>query len=185
VRIVPTELPEVLVVEPDVHRDPRGFFVETYRRDAYEAAGIVDLFVQDNHTRSVAGTIRGLHLQVGHAQAKLVRVVAGDIYDVAVDVRHGSPTFGRWAAVRLSAANFRQCYIPVGFAHGFCVLSEVAEVEYKCSETYHPHEEIGIAWNDPVLAITWPVNEPILSDRDRRNPTLAQLGGELRRIRGR
>jgi dTDP-4-dehydrorhamnose 3,5-epimerase len=173
VRCVPSSLPDVLVVEPDVHRDARGFFVETYRADTYRAAGMPAAFVQDNHTRSIAGTLRGLHLQVRRAQAKLVRAVVGEVFDVAVDVRRGSPSFGRWMSVVLSAQNFRQCYIPAGFAHGFCVLSREAEVEYKCSDYYDPADEFGIAWNDPALAIPWPVAEPLLSDRDRRNPALA------------
>jgi dTDP-4-dehydrorhamnose 3,5-epimerase len=169
----------VLIVEPDVHRDARGFFVETYRADTYRANGISTSFVQDNHTRSVARTIRGLHMQRTHPQAKLVRVVAGAIYDVAVDLRRGSPTFGRWVGVSLSADNFRQCYIPAGFAHGFCVLTTSAEVEYKCSEVYDPADEFGIAWNDPALAIAWPVTDPILSDRDKRNPTSTEITDQL------
>ncbi len=129
--------------------------------------------MQDNHSRSAAGTIRGLHLQIGRPQAKLVRVISGAIYDVAVDVRRGSPTFGRWVAATLSAENSRQCYIPGGFAHGFCVISPVAEVEYKCTDFYEPAAEIGIAWNDPALAIPWPVDKPLLSGRDQGHPTLA------------
>jgi dTDP-4-dehydrorhamnose 3,5-epimerase len=174
VRVTRTELPEVIVIEPDVFQDNRGFFLETYHADKYRAAGIEGTFVQDNHSRSAAGTIRGLHLQVGRGQAKLVRVVAGEIYDVAVDVRRGSPTFGRWAGVTLSASDFRQYFIPCGFAHGFAVLSAHAEVEYKCTEVYDPEAEIGIAWNDPQLAIPWPVDRPLLSERDLRHPTLVQ-----------
>jgi len=178
VRAVPTELPGVLLVEPDVHADSRGFFLETFHRDKYGAFGIGP-FVQDNHSRSAGGTLRGLHLQLNRPQGKLVRVVEGEIYDVAVDVRRGSPTFGRWAATRLSADNFRQCYIPPGFAHGFCVVTAVAQVEYKCTDLYDPASEIGIAWNDPALGISWPVSEPILSDRDRRNPTLDEVEDKL------
>jgi dTDP-4-dehydrorhamnose 3,5-epimerase len=173
VRVIPAEVPEVLIIEPDVHSDKRGFFVETYHAQRYREHGIGGTFVQDNHSRSVAGTLRGLHLQSGRPQAKLVRVVAGTIYDVAVDVRRGSPTFGRWVSVTLSADNFRQCYVPAGFAHGFCVLSPVAEVEYKCTDFYEPAADIGIVWNDPAIGITWPVDTPLLSDRDRRHPTLA------------
>jgi dTDP-4-dehydrorhamnose 3,5-epimerase len=172
-RVTPTEIAEVLVIDPEVHRDPRGFFLETYRADRYRAAGIGAAFVQDNHSRSVGHTVRGLHLQVGRPQAKLVRVVGGAIYDVAVDVRRGSPTFGRWVGVELSADNFRQCFIPEGFAHGFAVLSDKAEIEYKCSEVYDPATEVGIAWNDPQIAIRWPVEHPLLSERDLRNPPLA------------
>jgi dTDP-4-dehydrorhamnose 3,5-epimerase len=174
-RFVPTELPEVVVIEPDVHRDPRGFFLETYQADKYRAGGIAGPFVQDNHSRSTVGTIRGLHLQLRRPQGKLVRVIAGEIVDVAVDVRRGSPTFGRWIAVTLSAENFRQCYIPPGFAHGFCVVSAAAEVEYKCTALYDRSSEIGVAWNDPELSIAWPVTQPQLSDRDAGLPPLAQL----------
>jgi dTDP-4-dehydrorhamnose 3,5-epimerase len=179
VRAVATDLPEVLIVEPDVHRDARGFFVETYRADRYREIGIADRFVQDNYTRSVGGTIRGLHMQLGRPQAKLIRVVAGEIYDVAVDVRPSSPNFGRWTSVVLSASNFRQCYIPIGFAHGFCVLSESADVEYKCSDIYAPAEEVGVRWDDPAIGIAWPVASPILSARDRANATLAELRERL------
>jgi dTDP-4-dehydrorhamnose 3,5-epimerase len=178
VRAVPTELPGVLLVEPDVHGDGRGFFLETYHSEKYGAFGIGP-FVQDNHSRSMGGTLRGLHLQLSRPQGKLVRVIEGEIFDVAVDVRRGSPTFGRWAALSLSADNFRQCYIPPGFAHGFCVVTPVAQVEYKCTDLYHPASEIGIAWNDPSLAIRWPVREPMLSERDRHNPTLDQLTERL------
>ena len=171
-RVTAADLPEVLVIEPDVYGDHRGFFLETYHAARYRAHGIEGPFVQDNHSRSMAGALRGLHLQVGRPQAKLVRVIAGAIYDVGVDVRRGSPTFGRWAAVTLSADNFKQCYIPGGFAHGFCVLSDVAEVEYKCTDLYEPATEIGIAWNDPALAIPWPIASPLLSERDRHHPTL-------------
>jgi len=184
VRCIPSSLPEVLIVEPDVHRDGRGFFVETYHAEKYRAGGIATVFVQDNHTRSLARTIRGLHLQGRRPQAKLVRVIAGEIFDVAVDLRRGSPTFGRWVGVVLSAENFRQCYIPAGFAHGFCVLTGTAEVEYKCSELYDPADEFGIAWNDPALAIEWPVTDPLLSDRDKRNPRLAEVADKLASYRG-
>jgi dTDP-4-dehydrorhamnose 3,5-epimerase len=175
VRFVQTDLPGVLVIEPDVHQDRRGFFLETYHAAKYRDGGIEAPFVQDNHSRSIRGTLRGLHLQSGRPQGKLIRVVEGEIYDVAVDVRRRSPTFGRWVAVTLSAENFKQCYVPPGFAHGFCVLSQDAQVEYKCTDLYEPASEIGIAWNDPTLSIRWPIAQPLLSDRDRRNPTLAEL----------
>jgi len=175
VRIIPTDLSEVLIVEPDVIRDDRGFFLETYHADRYREHGIDGPFVQDNHSRSVARTLRGLHLQLRRPQGKLIRVIEGEVYDVAVDVRRGSPTFGNWVAVTLSAENFKQCYVPPGFAHGFCVLSPVAQVEYKCTDIYDPGGEIGIAWNDPQLAITWPIADPILSARDRRHPVLADV----------
>lgn len=178
-RFVPTELPGVLVIEPEVHQDARGFFLETYHVEKYRAGGIEGPFVQDNHSRSVRGTLRGLHLQVRRPQGKLIRVIEGEIYDVAVDVRRNSPTFGSWVGVTLSASNFKQCYVPRGFAHGFCVVSEDAQVEYKCTDLYDPDGEIGIAWNDPTLGIIWPVAEPILSDRDRRHPLLMEVLPEL------
>ncbi len=165
-----------LVIEPKVLYDERGFFFESYHAERYRAAGIDVSFVQDNHSRSVRGTLRGLHWQTGaHPQAKLVRVVAGAVFDVAVDIRPGSPTFGRWIGTELSAENFRQMFVPVGFAHGFCVLSDVAEVEYKCSDVYDPASERGLLWNDPAVGIAWPVETPILSARDRGHPTLAAL----------
>jgi dTDP-4-dehydrorhamnose 3,5-epimerase len=178
-KAVATELPGVVVIELDVYRDARGFFVETYHAGKYPAFGIDAPFVQDNHSRSVRGTLRGLHVQVTRPQAKLVRVVAGEIFDVAVDVRRGSPTFGRWAGLTLSAETFRQLYIPGGFAHGFCVVSEVADVEYKCTDVYDPDAEIGIAWNDPSLGIPWPVEQPRLSDRDRAHRTIADQTDRL------
>jgi len=179
VRVVPTEIPDVVVVEPDVHLDGRGFFLETYHADKYLAHGIAGPFVQDNHSRSGVGTLRGLHLQLIRPQAKLVRAIEGEIYDVAVDVRRGSPTFGRFVAVTLTAENFKQCYVPPGFAHGFCVVSPTAQVEYKCTDLYDPASEIGIAWNDPAIAIAWPVREPLLSARDAHHPTLAELADRL------
>jgi dTDP-4-dehydrorhamnose 3,5-epimerase len=179
VRVVPTEIPDVIVVEPDVYVDGRGFFLETYHADKYRAHGIDGPFVQDNHSRSGVGTLRGLHLQLKRPQGKLVRVIEGEIYDVAIDVRRGSPTFGRFVAVTLTAENFRQCYVPPGFAHGFCVVSQTAQVEYKCTDLYDPASEIGIAWDDPALAIPWPVKKPALSPRDAHHPTLAELEDQL------
>jgi dTDP-4-dehydrorhamnose 3,5-epimerase len=179
--MVPTDLPDVLLIDPDIHRDSRGFFLETYRADKYRAIGIDATFVQDNHSQSLYGTIRGLHLQVTRPQSKLIRVVEGEIYDVAVDVRRGSPTFGRWVGTVLSADSLRQCYIPEGFAHGFSVLSRVAQIEYKCSDFYDPAAELGIAWNDPAIGIAWGVANPILSDRDRLHPPLAALTERLPR----
>ena len=176
-KVVPTStLPEVLVIEPTVYSDPRGFFVESYHAPRYREAGIDVTFVQDNQSRSVRGTLRGLHWQVApHPQAKLVRVVDGEILDVAVDVREGSPTFGRWAAVTLSSENFRQLFVPVGFAHGFLVLSERADIEYKCSDVYDPASERGLMWNDPALGIAWPQRTALLSPRDAALPPLAAL----------
>ena len=174
-RLVPTSLLDVVVIEPDVHRDGRGFFLETYHAERYREFGIAGPFVQDNHSRSVSGTLRGLHLQVGHPQGKLIRVIEGEIFDVAVDVRRGSPTFGRWVGVNLDAESFKQVYVPPGFAHGFCVVSPGAQVEYKCTDIYDPSSEVGIAWNDPDLGIAWPLADPILSVRDRQHPRLAAV----------
>jgi dTDP-4-dehydrorhamnose 3,5-epimerase len=180
-RLLPCSLPEVLIIEPDVYRDARGFLVESFHARRYEALGIRGTFVQDNHSASVAPTLRGLHLQLQEPQAKLVRVVSGEVYDVAVDVRRGSPTFGQWVGVRLSAENFLQCFVPAGFAHGFCVLTERAQVEYKCTSFYNPAGEIGIAWNDPELKIDWPLGQPLLSARDAALPHLRQVMDRLPR----
>jgi dTDP-4-dehydrorhamnose 3,5-epimerase len=176
-RVSPTPtLPDVLVIEPAVHRDDRGFFIESYHAPRYREAGIEATFVQDNQSRSAKGTLRGLHWQTApHPQAKLVRVVDGEILDVAVDIREDSPTFGRWAAVTLSSENFRQLYLPVGFAHGFLVMSERADIEYKCSDIYDQAAERGLMWDDPALGIVWPVTDPILSPRDRAHPPFATL----------
>jgi dTDP-4-dehydrorhamnose 3,5-epimerase len=173
-RVIETRLPGVLIVEPDVFEDARGFFFESYSYQRYAEHGIADTFVQDNHSLSVRGTLRGLHYQAAPGQAKLVRVARGTVFDVTVDVRWGSPTFGRWIGVELSAENRRQVYVPVGFAHGFCVTSEVAEFLYKCSSYYARPLERGIVWDDPDLAIAWPVADPVLSERDRRHPRLAE-----------
>jgi dTDP-4-dehydrorhamnose 3,5-epimerase len=174
-RFLPTQLPEVIVIEPDVHRDSRGFFLETYHQQKYTDGGVCATFVQDNHSRSVRATLRGLHAQLHHPQGKLVRVLHGEIFDVAVDVRRGSPTFARWMAVTLSADNFRQCYIPPGFVHGFCVLSDAAEIEYKCTDFYDPGGEVTVLWNDPDIGIPWPVREPILSAKDQKGRRLAEV----------
>lgn len=167
-KTIPTELPGVLIIEPRVFSDARGFFFESYHAERFAQAGLPDDFVQDNHSCSVRDTIRGLHYQLRRPQAKLVRVIRGAAFDVAVDVRRGSPTFGRWVGVELSGENRRQMFIPIGFAHGFCVTSEVAEVEYKCTDFYVPDDQRGVQWNDPTIGITWPAREPILSERDRR-----------------
>jgi len=178
-RVTETRLPGVLLIEPDVHRDGRGFFVETYHIDRYRECGIAAPFVQDNHSRSIQGTLRGLHLQLQRPQGKLLRVIEGEVFDVAVDVRRGSPAFGRWVSVNLSADNFRQVYVPPGFAHGFYVISPIAQVEYKCTDVYDPASEIGIAWNDPAIGIEWPARDPLLSPRDRAHPTLAAVTDRL------
>lgn len=165
-KIVPTEIPEVVVVEPRVFEDPRGFFMETYHRRQFAELGITAEFVQDNHSRSARGVLRGLHYQIEHPQGKLCRVVRGEIYDVAVDLRRSAATFGHWVGVSLSEQNRRQLYVPAGFAHGFVVLSEVAELLYKCTEFYWPQHERTICWDDPELGIDWPVREPLLSPKD-------------------
>lgn len=183
-RFLTTELPGVILVEPDVHGDSRGFFLETYHERKYREGGITPRFVQDNHSRSVARTLRGLHAQLRQPQGKLVRALEGEIFDVAVDIRRGSPSFGRWLGVRLSADNFRQLYIPPGFAHGFCVLTAAAQVEYKCTALYDREDEIGVAWNDPDLAIAWPVPDPILSPKDAAAPRLAEILDRLPSYRG-
>lgn len=180
-RVIPADIPDVLLIEPDVFTDTRGFFLETFNAERYAAHGMPGPFVQDNHSRSVQGTVRGLHLQLTHPQAKLIRVVVGEIFDVAVDVRAGSPTFGNWVGVRLSAESFRQYYIPPGFAHGFSVLSPIAEIEYKCTDIYDPAGQLGLLWNDPALAIPWGVESPVLSDRDRANPTIREALDRLPR----
>jgi dTDP-4-dehydrorhamnose 3,5-epimerase len=178
-RFVRTEIPGVLVIEPVVHRDPRGFFLETWHLEKYRAGGVDAAFVQDNHSRSARDTLRGLHAQHPRAQGKLVRVIAGEIWDVAVDVRRGSPTFARHIAVVLSADNHRQIWVPPGFLHGFVVTSDAAQVEYKCTEIYRPEDEFCVAWNDPELAIPWPVASPVLSPRDAAAPPLARVRERL------
>jgi dTDP-4-dehydrorhamnose 3,5-epimerase len=171
-KVIPAELPEVLIIEPRMHGDSRGFFFESFQAGRYAEAGVPGPFVQDNLSRSVRGTLRGLHFQEPRAQGKLVQVLRGSVFDVAVDVRRGSPTFGRWVAVELSEATPRQLWIPPGFAHGFCVLSESADFFYKCTELYAPEAERSIAWNDPAIGIRWPVSEPLLSAKDRVAPRL-------------
>jgi dTDP-4-dehydrorhamnose 3,5-epimerase len=176
-RFAPTAIAEVIVVEPDVFRDARGFFLETYHERKYRDGGIEPRFVQDNHSRSLLGTLRGLHAQRTRPQGKLVRVLSGEIFDVAVDIRPRSPTFRRWVGERLSADDHRQLYVPPGFAHGFCVLSDAAEVAYKCTDFYDAADEITILWSDPEIGIVWPVREPLLSERDRNAPPLRQALG--------
>ena len=178
-QFIASDIDGLVVIEPDVHRDARGFFLETYHAEKYRNGGIDAVFVQDNQSRSVKNTLRGLHGQLRHPQGKLIRVIEGEIYDVAVDLRQNSPTFGRHAAATLSAENFRQFFIPPGFAHGFCVLSDVAQIEYKCTDFYRPDDEFAIAWNDPGIGIPWPVSEPLLSGRDRNAPPMAEIVGRL------
>ncbi len=171
---IDTSLPGVALLKPTVHEDKRGFFMETYNRRALSEVGIHCDFVQDNHSKSIRGVLRGLHYQLGHPQAKLVRVTRGTVFDVAVDIRRGSPHFGSWTAAELSDSNKLIMFTPAGFAHGFLVLSEIAEFQYKCSDFYSPDQERGIAWNDPGIGIQWPLDvlEPVLSTRDRNWPTL-------------
>jgi len=174
-KFIETELPGVIIVEPDIYRDERGFFFETYHAKKYRNGGIPGTFVQDNHSRSTYRTLRGLHAQTTHPQGKLVRVIEGEIFDVAVDIRRGSATFGRWRGATLSAENGWQYYIPPGFAHGFCVTSEFAQVEYKCTDFYDPTGEINLSWCDPDIAITWPIESPILSAKDATARTLREI----------
>ena len=170
-----TAIPEVLLITPRVFGDPRGFFLETFHQAKYRAAGINRAFVQDNYSHSCRDTLRGLHFQLRHPQAKLVSVIWGRIFDVAVDIRSGSPTFGRWVGQELSDDNRCQLYIPEGFAHGFVVLSATALVAYKCTDFYRASCQAGLAWNDPQLAIRWPVANPILSPQDEAQPRLADI----------
>ncbi|MGC4063117.1 MAG: dTDP-4-dehydrorhamnose 3,5-epimerase [Polyangiaceae bacterium] len=163
------------LIQPKVFRDERGFFLEPYSQAKYEAVGIRERFVQDNHSRSVARTLRGLHYQGQPGQAKLVRVAVGSIFDVAVDIRPESPTFGQWEAVELTAERHEQLYVPVGFAHGFCVTSDVAEVLYKVSSPYDPKEELTLSWNDPEIGVAWPVQDPVLSARDKAGESFADF----------
>jgi dTDP-4-dehydrorhamnose 3,5-epimerase len=175
VKFLQTDLPGVMVVEPDVHRDARGFFLETFHARKYREGGIPYDFVQDNHSRSVRGTLRGLHAQRTRPQGKLVRALRGEIFDVALDIRPGSKTFGGWTAAVLSEENFRQMFVPPGFAHGFCVLSDLAEIEYKCTDFYDRSDEIGVLWDS--AGIDWPVKEPLLSAKDAALPRLEDLRG--------
>ena len=174
-----TRLDGPILLAPDVFGDERGFFCETYRRSAFIELGILEEMVQDNHSRSRRGVVRGMHVSVGRGAAKVVRCGRGAIYYVLVDVRRGSPTFGQWEGFDLSDENMHLLYAPVGFAHGFCVVSAVAQVEYKCTDLYDPSGELGIAWDDPELAIPWPVDTPVLSPRDRSNPPMAAVFEQL------
>jgi dTDP-4-dehydrorhamnose 3,5-epimerase len=178
-RSLNTKLDGVVLLEPDVHRDGRGFMVETFRRDAWAKLGIEVEFVQHNHSRSARGTLRGLHFQTEPGQAKLVRCPRGRIFDVAVDLRRDSPTFGQWEGHVLDDEKHRQLFVPVGFGHGFAVLSDVADVAYLCSSTYDPATESGIAWDDPGVAVEWPVEDPLLSERDKTAPRLAEVADSL------
>jgi dTDP-4-dehydrorhamnose 3,5-epimerase len=181
VRFVETELKGVILVEPDVFQDARGLFLETYHENKYAEGGIPGPFVQDNYSFSVRGTLRGLHYQLNHAQGKLIAVLEGTVFDVAVDVRRGSPTFGKWFGIELSAKNRLQLYVPPGFAHGFCVISEAAGVTYKVTDFYSPQDERGIIWNDLALGICWPIAQPLLSSKDQAYKTIADMMDQLPR----
>ncbi len=171
-----TDISGVYVIEPTVFGDERGYFMETYQQQEFEAAGIHAVFVQDNQSKSRRGVLRGLHFQKTKPQAKLVRVIYGEVFDVAVDLRKGSETFGKWTGIVLSAENKKQFYVPRGFAHGFLVLSDEAEFVYKCDEFYYPQDECGLAWNDPDLKIDWPFDgKPVLSEKDNRNSSFSEL----------
>ena len=177
-KVLSTSLKGMLLIEPSVFEDKRGFFMETYQKETYKELGIDSNFVQDNLSYSVRGTLRGLHYQLPHAQAKLVQVIKGEIFDVTVDIRRDSPTFGKWTGVHLSDENRRQLYIPGGFAHGFCVLSETAIFTYKCSDFYTPDSERGILWSDPDIGVDWPVENPVLSGKDRNYHYLTDVPPE-------
>lgn len=170
---VETTLPDVWELQPKVFHDARGFFLEAYRQNRFAELGIFENFVQDNHSRSKKGTLRGLHYQLQHAQAKICRVIEGEALDVAVDIRLGSPTFGKWVSVVLSAEKQNQIYIPAGFAHGFVARTDSVQFLYKCSDYYDPGDEHGIIWNDPDLAISWGLANPLISEKDAKYPTLA------------
>jgi len=173
-----TSLPSVILIEPDVYVDGRGFFMETWNRARYEEAGLPGTFVQDNLSSSKQGVLRGLHYQHPQGQSKLVWVLEGEVFDVAVDIRLGSPTFGQWAGIRLSSENRKQLCIPEGFAHGFCVLSERALFAYKCTDFYNAETEHGILWNDPEIGIDWPIEAPVLSEKDADWPLLSKVEEE-------
>ena len=179
VKITPTRIPDVLLIEPDVFGDARGFFMESWHAQKFAAQGLDVSFVQDNHSRSGQGVLRGLHYQLEQPQGKLVSVVCGSVFDVAVDIRKGSPSFGQWVGAELSGDNQRQFYVPAGFAHGFCVLSESADFLYKCTDFYAPHDEHGILWNDPAIGIDWPGEDFRVSDKDAGNSVLRDMTDRL------
>jgi len=174
-KIVKTPIPDLLLIQPRVFADERGFFLETFRRRGFEDQGIGLEFVQDNHSRSRKGVLRGLHFQKNYPQGKLIYVISGAIFDVALDIRRESPSFGLWHGAVLSDENHHQLWIPPGFAHGFCVMSEKVDLVYKCTDYYHPEDEGGIIWNDPELKIEWPIANPIVSEKDSKNPTLRAI----------
>ncbi len=175
-KFIKTEIPEVILIETEIFNDNRGFFMETYKKSVFFENGIKDDFIQDNSSKSFYGVLRGLHYQQGpKAQAKLVRCIKGEIFDVAVDLRKNSPTYLKWVGFTLSAENKKQLYIPIGFAHGFCSLANDTEIVYKCSEEYLPESEKGLIWNDPIINILWPIKNPIISEKDSKNFPAADL----------
>ena len=174
-KVTPTRLPGVLLIEPDVFGDARGWFMESWQQARYAEAGLPEAFVQDNQAYSRRGILRGLHAQHPHGQGKLIQVLMGEVFDVAVDIRRGSPHFGRWVGERCSADNKRQMYVPAGFAHGYCVLSDAALFAYKCTEFYHPETEFSLRWDDPEIGVEWPTAEPLLSAKDREAPRLSEI----------
>ena len=178
-KVIPLKIPGLLLIERNLFRDPRGLFCETFHAQRYAEVGITEHFVQDNYSCSIRDTLRGLHYQEPHAQGKLVMVLDGSVYDVVVDIRRGSPTFAQWEGIELSSENLRQLYVPPGCAHGFCVTSEEAAFLYKCTDFYSPKDERGIIWNDPTLAISWPVSAPLLSQKDRAFPTFEAVQAQL------
>ena len=177
-RVTPLDHPEILLIEPDVFPDPRGFFMETWHAEKYTQHGLPEIFLQDNHSRSTRGVLRGLHYQLEHPQGKLVRVVSGEVFDVAVDIRKGSPWFGKWVGAVLSEENPQQLYIPPGFAHGFCTLSKEATVLYMCSEVYSQEHDTGLKWNS--AGIPWPLNDPVVSEKDNGLNELDQFESPFR-----
>lgn len=178
-KVIQTPLPGVILLEPRLHGDSRGFFIETYRQDIFKQAGITENFLQDNHSRSARGILRGLHYQLIQPQGKLVRVARGAVFDVAVDVRRGSSTFGQWYGATLDEESMRMIYIPPGFAHGFVALTGIADFIYKCTDYYHPQSEQGILWDDPAIDIKWPIKDVRLSEKDSNNPVLEDQPQEL------
>ena len=177
-KIIETQLPGVVIIEPKVFGDRRGYFLETYQGLRYAEAGIDVSFVQDNLSHSSRGVLRGMHYQLNFPQGKLVSVSRGEVFDVALDIRQGSPTFGKWFGALLNDENHRQIYIPAGYAHGFCVMSDVVDFQYKCTELYHPDDECGILWNDPNVGIEWPLDDVILSDKDKVNKPLSEIADD-------
>ena len=182
IKFIRTRVPDVILVEPPVFKDARGFFLETYHAKKYAKGGIAEKFVQCNRSHSVKGILRGLHFQLAHPQGKLVSVIEGEIFDVAVDVRKGSPSFKQWVGLTLSGDNFKQLYLPPGFAHGFCTLSESVQFQYQCTDFYNPTDEMGIRWNDPDLNIQWPLTEPTISDKDGALPFIKEIINKLPHI---